>query len=252
METAEFIEILRQDGELLADAAEAAGWDAPVPPCPDWRVRDLVAHLGGVHRWATGFVAGATQPARLVVDAPPDEALASWYRDGHRQLLDRLTAAPADLECWAFLPAPSPLEFWARRQAHETAIHRFDAEAALGKGHSPYRTDFALDGIDELLTGFLAGSRSRLRCQTPRVLRIRAADGPSGPVDWWLRLSQDPPRVERTDGAPPVGIGTPDCAFSGPATALYLALWNRGPYDGIEVTGDGSLAELLRDASSVT
>jgi uncharacterized protein (TIGR03083 family) len=252
METSEFIEILRHEGELLADAAEAAGWEASVPPCPDWRVRDLVAHMGGVHRWATGFVAGATQPAPLVVDAPPDEALAAWFRDGHRRLLERLAAAPADLECWTFLPAPSPLEFWARRQAHETAIHRFDAEAALGKGHAPYGTRFALDGVDELLTGFLARSRSRLRSTTPRVLRIRAVDGQSGPVDWWLRLSQEPPRVERTHGEPPSGAEAPDCTFSGPATALYLALWNRAPYDDVEVTGDASLAELWRTTSAVT
>ena len=252
METAEFIEILRQDGELLADAAETAGWDAPVPPCPGWRVRDLVAHTGCVHRWATGFLAGATEPAPLVVDAPADEALASWFRDGHDRLLDRLATAPADLECWTFLPAPSPLEFWARRQAHETAIHRFDAQSALGKGHAPYGTDFALDGVDELVTGFLARSRSRLRSQTPRVLRIRAVDGPSGPVEWWLRLSQDPPRAERTDGRPPAGTKTPDCTFSGPAPALYLALWNRGPYEDIEVTGDGSLAELWRATSAIT
>ncbi len=252
METAEFIEILRREGELLATAAEAAGWDAPVPPCPQWRVRDLVAHTGSVHRWAAGFLAGVTEPAPLVVDAPPDEALASWFRDGHSRLLDRLGAGPADLECWAFLPAPSPLEFWARRQAHETAIHRFDAEAALGKGHAPNRTDFALDGVDELLTGFLTRSRGRLRSETPRVLRIRAVDGPSGPVDWWLRLSRDPLRVQRTDGAPPAGVAAPDCTFSGPATALYLTLWNRGTHEDIEVTGDGALAELWRRTAVVT
>jgi hypothetical protein len=62
METAEFIETLREDGELLADRAEQAGWDAEVPTCPQWRVRDLVQHVGAVHRWAVGFVAGATAP----------------------------------------------------------------------------------------------------------------------------------------------------------------------------------------------
>jgi uncharacterized protein (TIGR03083 family) len=246
METAEFIETLRRDGELMADAAEEAGWEAPVPTCPDWRVRDLVTHMGAVHRWAAGFVAGATEPAPMAVNAPEDEALASWFRDGHRQLLDRLIAAPADLECWTFLSAPSPLAFWARRQAHETAVHRFDAEAALGKGHAPYRTDFAVDGIDELLAGFQTRSRSRVRTESPRVLRIRAADGTSGPVEWWLRLSQDPPRVERTPG-----VGAADCTISGPAAALYLTLWNRGGYEDLDVTGDGSLAELWRNTSPV-
>ena len=34
------------------------------------------------------------------------------------------------MRCFAFLPAPSPLAFWARRQAHETGIHRADVESA--------------------------------------------------------------------------------------------------------------------------
>lgn len=39
------------------------------------------------------------------------------------------------VDCWTFLDAPSPLAFWARRQAHETAIHRADAQlAADGPG----------------------------------------------------------------------------------------------------------------------
>ncbi|MCZ9346869.1 maleylpyruvate isomerase N-terminal domain-containing protein, partial [Streptomyces sp. TRM76130] len=56
METARFIEILDHEGRLLASAAEAAGSDAEVPHCPGWRVRDLVAHTGAVHRWAASFV----------------------------------------------------------------------------------------------------------------------------------------------------------------------------------------------------
>ena len=47
---------LRAEGELLAGTAERAGFDAPVPACPGWRVRDLLKHLGYVHRWAAGYV----------------------------------------------------------------------------------------------------------------------------------------------------------------------------------------------------
>ena len=43
-----------------------------------------------------------------------------------------LRSAPADLDCFTFLPAESARHFWARRQAHETAIHRVDAENAAG------------------------------------------------------------------------------------------------------------------------
>ena len=63
---------------------------------------------------------------------PPDAELAAGSRQGCAALADALAAAPADLECWTFLRAPSPLAMWARRQAHETAIHRVDAELAAG------------------------------------------------------------------------------------------------------------------------
>lgn len=60
MEIAAHLTHLRQAGQSLADFAEAAGPDAPVPTCPDWQVHDLVRHTGAVHLWATAFVAEGT------------------------------------------------------------------------------------------------------------------------------------------------------------------------------------------------
>lgn len=247
METAEFIDTLRREGVRLADAARDAGLDAPVPPCPDWRVRDLLAHTGAVHRWATGYVVerhmrrGPWDPA-----APDDPELVDWYLGTHRRLTDALAAAPTDLECWFFLTATSPLDFWARRQAHETTIHRIDAEAALGREAAPVDTVFAADGVDELLTGFHARPRSRVRTDRPRTLRIRAVDVPDGAREWLVRLSSEAPVTER-DAA-----GAADCVVTGPAADLYLALWNRGPYERLSVTGDHTLVELWRRTSAIT
>jgi uncharacterized protein (TIGR03083 family) len=243
METAEFVRILDQEGRLLAAAAEQAGTDAKVPTCPEWQVRDLVRHTGAVHRWAAGFVAEAHtsyRPEGGLPDLDGPELLA-WFREGHRHLVDTLTSADPDVRCWHFLSAPSPLAFWARRQAHETTVHRFDAEAA--RDGNPHGIDrhFAVDGIDELLSGFHARSKSRVRSETPRVLRVRATDG-EGAV-WTVRLSQEPPATERAD------IGVADCEVAGPAARLYLALWNRLPYPGL--TGDTSVAELWRENSAV-
>ena len=55
---------------------------------------------------------------------------------------DTLRTADPAVRCWTFLPAPSPLAFWARRQAHETAIHRADAQLAAGPV-TPFAADFA-------------------------------------------------------------------------------------------------------------
>ena len=60
MDVTDLIDHLAADGTLLATAAEHAGWDAPVPNL-DWTVRDLVTHVGGVHRWATDIVTTASK-----------------------------------------------------------------------------------------------------------------------------------------------------------------------------------------------
>ncbi|OEU87526.1 hypothetical protein DB35_25210 [Streptomyces abyssalis] len=252
MEIAGFIEALRRDGEVLVDSSVRAGWDTLVPTCPEWRVRDLVAHTGSVHRWAVGYLDGKTEGRPIEICAPDDvDALADWFREGHLRLLNRLTTAPADLECWTFLPAPTPLAFWARRQAHETAIHRVDAESALGGRPREFTAEFAADGIDELLAGFHVRSRSKVRTEQPRSLLVQTTDTASDtgqPSAWLLHLSQEPLRVEQlTD----TGSVSADCTISGSSPTVYRALWNRGRYEDLDVTGDPSLVELWRRTSAV-
>ncbi|GAB7102280.1 maleylpyruvate isomerase family mycothiol-dependent enzyme [Streptomyces phaeofaciens JCM 4814] len=275
METSEFIRILDREGRALADAAAGAGSDAKVPTCPEWQVRDLLRHTGMVHRWAASFVAEGRTTYHQEEGRPDLDGaeLLEWFREGHRRLVDTLASAPPDVDCWHFLPASSPLAFWARRQAHETAVHRADAESALGRTPEAIAAGigagFAADGIDELLGGFHARTRSRVRTERPKVLRIRTmdttdtagtadtadtadtagtagttgADDATGGAVWTVRLSPEPPATER--GAD----GEADCEISGPAGLLYLALWNRSPFP--EVTGDASLAALWRERSAV-
>ncbi|MFE9836728.1 maleylpyruvate isomerase family mycothiol-dependent enzyme [Streptomyces sp. NPDC005551] len=256
MKITEFLETLDHEGRLLASAAAEAGVEAAVPTCPGWQVRDLLRHTGMVHRWAAAFVAdGHTSYQRDggLPDLDGGELLA-WFREGHRRLVDTLAAAPSDIQCWSFLPAPSPLAFWARRQAHETTVHRVDAESALGGEPTAIATAFAVDGIDELLRGFHARPKSGVRSEAPRVLRVRAigtadlaeATGGADAVEavWTVRLSAEPPAGE------PGEDGDADCELAGPADQLYLALWNRRPFPS--VAGDAGLADLWREKSAVT
>ncbi|MEU1071441.1 MULTISPECIES: maleylpyruvate isomerase family mycothiol-dependent enzyme [unclassified Streptomyces] len=247
MDTPDFIDTLDREGRLLALAAGAAGTGAPVPTCPDWQVRDLLRHTGTVHRWATAYITeGHTDfhPSGAEPDLDGRELL-DWFTEGHRSLVDALSAAPKDLECWQFMPAPSPLAFWARRQAHETAVHRADAESARGGDLTTPEPEFAVDGIDELLLAFHGRERSQVRTSTPRTLRIRASDADADAV-WTVHLSDGVPRTVR--GAE----GPADCELSGSAYDLYLTLWNRLPLSAVTVTGDASLAGLWREKSAIT
>ncbi|GAA2673416.1 maleylpyruvate isomerase family mycothiol-dependent enzyme [Streptomyces lunalinharesii] len=251
MEITEFVETLRLDGGLLADAADEAGPDATVPACPEWRMRDLVRHVGTVHRWVTGMVTEPREQRRPLPELPEltDDELVPWLREGHHRLVLALHTAPADLRTWTFLPAPSPLAFWARRQAHETSVHRADAQQAAGVALTPLPARFAADGVDELLRGFHAGDRSRVRPAKPGTLRLRANDTPD--AVWTVHLTPDgPPRTERHT-TPDAADATADCTVEGPAEELYLALWNRLPWDGLKVSGDPSLPALWRERAAI-
>ncbi len=257
------IDRLEREGQLLTAAAARAGLDAPVPACPDWRVRDLLAHTGYVHRWAAGYVAGQrTEPvqtpdeAGVLALAPAGESLVDWYAGSHAGLVRTLREAPPDVQCWSFLPASSPLAFWARRQAHETAIHRVDAEqAAAAAGQtgadgaddavSPLPAGFAADGVDELLQGFLARSMRRGRWQgRPGALAIHADDGPAGEAGWLVATSAGESSVSR-------GTGPAECDVRGPAARLYLALWNREPASALEIRGEPGYLADIRDGLQV-
>ncbi|MGH3451126.1 MAG: maleylpyruvate isomerase family mycothiol-dependent enzyme, partial [Haloechinothrix sp.] len=147
-------------------------------------------------------------------------------------LVAAIETAPPDVECWSFLPAPSPLTFWARRQTHETTMHRVDAETAAG-AVSPVDPAVATDGIDELLTGFVVRRKGRLRSAEPRTLAVHTTDTDA---HWMLTVSDQPVVTDRADA-------TADAVLRGPAHDLYLALWNRLPLGELEVSGDQRLID---------
>ncbi len=249
MEVAAHIEALAWEGERMASAAALVDPGAAVPTCPEWNVRDLVRHMGGVHRWATGYVADARSEIwdvdlDDVVGAWPDDGdLVEWFRQGHAALVAALSAAPADLECWTFLPAPSPLAMWARRQAHETAIHRVDTEVAAQVAVHPFAPAFATDGVDELLTCFVPRRRSHLRSVTPTTLAVTCTDTEGA---WLLRIDGQGATTE-TVHADRAGDGADAaCTVRGSAGDLYLALWNRTDAGVLAIAGDDEVLDLFR------
>jgi uncharacterized protein (TIGR03083 family) len=228
---------VREEGALMAAAVSGADPDGTVPTCPDWTVRDLVRHMGGVHRWATGFVRGRTEPVDADVDEvagpwPADADLAAWLAQGCADLVAALATAPDDLECWTFLPAPSARAMWARRQAHETAIHRVDAQLAVGHPVSSWAPPFAADGIDELLSLFVPRRSTTLRADPPVTLAVDCADVDAS---WLLRLDGHGVTTTRATND---HAGGSACTVSGKAGDLYRALWNRSAADGLTITGE--------------
>jgi uncharacterized protein (TIGR03083 family) len=226
MQLEQHLEGLRQAVEAFAGSATTAGLEAAVPTTPDWDVRRLIAHQGLVHRWATGHVLGH----EVDPDAIEQEGLAAadplaWFHSGADRLLTAIEQAPDELEALVFLAdAPTPKHFWARRQCHETTVHAVDALSAV-LGRYPRAADtwidrqVALDGIDELLTGFLPRPRSRLRAEDPITIAVLPEDADER---WLVAISSQRPVTAR-------GLGDEDAdvVLRGSAVALYLTLWNR-------------------------
>jgi uncharacterized protein (TIGR03083 family) len=241
---ADHIDAIHREGVLMAAAIVRGDLDATVPTCPDWTLRELAHHLGRTHHWAAAHV----EKARLEPlteaeqeaewgEMPGDTDAGAWYRAANARLVAALRAAPPDLSCWTFLPAPSPLAFWARRQAHETAIHRADAQGVSGPVDR-VPADFAVDGIDELVMGFFSRGR-RLRSNEPRTLAVRTGD-----LCWMVHIGPEGPRGERGDGPA-------DCVVRGDAVDLYYALWNRGLLGDLDISGDRSLVDLWTARATV-
>jgi uncharacterized protein (TIGR03083 family) len=227
--TEQHLAALRDAVSAFARQANDAGLDVPVPTCPDWTVRRLIGHQGMVHRWAAANLRGktieidTTERAGRRAPSPID-----WLRDGAIDLVAAITEAADDVRTVVFLNgAPQPRAFWARRQCHETTIHAVDAlSAALG--HYPRASEtwidavVAVDGIDELLSGFMTRNKSRLRSDEPLAIAVLAEESPTG---WLVEVSQAPAVV--TVAARDEVADRGDVRLEGSAVAVYLTLWNR-------------------------
>ena len=194
LDFSECVEGIRTALAGFVSFARKAGLDAPVPTAPEWNVRQLIAHQGMVHRWATANVNGVRGRLRARCEAEGLEAAdpVLWLRDGGLRLIKALQEAPEDLEAPVFLKnAPDPRHFWARRQCHETTIHSIDAQSAAlgrmphGRGHrgdprgrrSTASTSCCAVSTPASAPGCAATRRSRLAIRPTDVDRSLARRG---------------------------------------------------------------------------
>ena len=248
MDVSEYIGFVASEGKLFAAAANHGKLSVEVPSCPEWNMGDLVRHLGMVHLWAAANVAYpkdewlhvddledlAGHWPELASERPADAELVSWYQGTLANLINVLESTPADHDCFAVLPAPSPLAMWARRQASELAIHRFDTEAAHGIS-SRYEPEFATVMLDELLFGFAPRPRSeKIDVDGQRVLHLTAQDTGG---NWWITITPQGIETSRTGS-------NADLTVTATTAELYLSMWNRAPDSTLQLSGDARVMDL--------
>lgn len=134
---------IRERVTQLASTLSPAERETPVPTCPGWRVRDVVAHLVGVVEDA---VSGRLQ-------GPPDETMT-----GEQVARHQTDSVESMLEEWArlsplFEAAISDMQAWPA--ALDALSHEFDICHALARP-AP-RADPLVAVMAPMLAGRLAG-----------------------------------------------------------------------------------------------
>ena len=242
MDPASYRASLQADTTLLIDTASAA-LDRDVPTCPGWTCERLVGHIGRVHRWTAGWITTGGPPE--VEAAPAGEAVVEWARAGLDELVTALGATQDDatVDTWY---GPQPAVFWPRRMAIEAALHRFDAQAAVG-ATTPVDTGLAVDAVDELFAVVLPMRGTGDLEGTGETIHLHATDPDLdrfGGGEWLLTLAAGGLTVERVHAKG-------DVAVRGTASDLLLLLWNRVGTERVEVFGDADLLARWRQAVTV-
>ena len=222
-------------GNRLATAA-AGVIDDPVPTCPGWTVRDLVRHVAEVYEHKIVCTEQQSSPDPWPPEWPDRDPI-DWFRDAHGRLLAMFHAHEATDPSATWWPADQTVGFWARRMAHETAIHGVDAELASG-GLTPLDTELAVDGIDEILTTMLEGDWSGAPSAESAGQRV----GVIGSDATWI-VTLNPTSIDVARGAAD-GVSA---AIGGDPSDVALWLWGRASDDAVEMSGSTDDIRLLRD-----
>jgi uncharacterized protein (TIGR03083 family) len=222
-----------------------------VPSCPDWTVGDLARHLGGVYRRVrvnagSGRADEAWPALNVPEDAPAatDPEVVAWFGEELAQTSRFLDALDPDLPTWNFAPQAKVAGFYHRRLAHETAVHRWDAQFASGLPE-PIESKLAGDTVAEVLDTFLPAGRRREPVDATGVVHLVASDLGH---EWTVRLRGQGMALLDTDTLLDDDAHPARAAATGSASDLALALWGRVSFDVVETVGDEGLLEALRIA----
>jgi uncharacterized protein (TIGR03083 family) len=232
----EYLAAIRSETEAVRQIARTAPLDTQVPTCPKWKIQELVEHVGGAHRFATGNLAQAPDagPNLSRAQRPEGQPVSEWLDAGETALLDVLARTGPSTPCWT-LDDSARSGFWARRMANETAVHRWDAQHAL-EDPQPIAAELAVDGIDEYLD------------LLPFLTRFRNNDDPWGdgetihfhatdaPGEWLVKLNPDGIEVTREHAKG-------NAAARGTASDILLVMMNRKEPSALERFGDESLLD---------
>lgn len=212
-----YVDHLMVEAGRVADVIAEGDLAAPVAACPGWDVRRLVEHLGWIHRWSRHCAIHAAPPQDTDPFQPGDRDLGAWFREGVDELAVTFSDLDPDAATWHPFTVERVARVWPRRQAHETAMHRWDAQFAFGEP-DPIDPELASDGVDEYF-----------EVAVPRLIRREGLAVPDSSLhvhctdvdgEWLVWNDDGSYRMKRAHEKG-------DAALRGPAEAILLRLWGR-------------------------
>ena len=231
---ATYVESVSADGRRLADAA-GGNLSMPVPSCPGWTVRDVVSHVAEVYEHKITCTTLQRAPDPWPPEWPADRDPIEWLRDAHERLLEMFARSTPTTPSATWWPPDQTVGFWARRMAQETAVHRVDAESAIG-APAPVDTELATDGVDEILLRMLAGDWSDEPDDGAKGQRVTVS---AAGRTWRVSLERESVGVSEDGGAA-------EAALEGDPSDVLLWLWGRAPDERVQRSGDEHAIRLLR------
>lgn len=247
MENSRFIDCLAGDYQRIR-VIVPGHFDADVPSCPGWTVADLTRHVAEVYLHKVAAMRQGSEPAQWPPPGLDQEEPVELLDRAYAELLGEFTSRDPGQATGTWYTPDQTVGFWIRRMAHETLIHRIDAELAVGQPVAPVSDDLAIDGVDEVLKVFVAYSVSEwpdyfadILAEFPGHSYAIHTDGgfwrvTTGPGTLTVEGGPD----EKDNGSAPV-----DLTVSGTPTAILRWVWNReSPSEPSSVTFDGSQHSL--------
>jgi uncharacterized protein (TIGR03083 family) len=230
----DYLQSIEADGKALAGIAADFDLELSIPSCPDWTLKDLLAHVAGANRWVNKCVSEGLAAQERVLPLGPDgrEELVEWFNQSTDELLSVLSGTPPDELVWTPIRGALGSVWWRRKAALEAAIHRTDAGNALRAGPEIIDAQLALDGIDEYAEEFLPLMLLGV-AELPPVTAVLLSPND---IDESRTLSLVVAGDDRDPGIPRVEL-------KASASDLLLWMWNRVPEATLTVSGDDTVVQ---------
>jgi uncharacterized protein (TIGR03083 family) len=245
----EYLAHIDADAHLLG-AAAALGLDADVPCCPGWKVADLLRHITRVHASRVDIIGQGLidrWPPRR--QKPGGVEPLEWYRSVASELSRVLAGADPEAPAMTHVRERT-VGFWIRRMAHETLVHRVDAEQAHGY-ESAVDPELAVDGVAELLEVLVPNFPDDGEFVPDGTLVEVATAGRSWLIQPGQHVASSRQEVVERSAGVLRAQGEPGATISGEPDRIMLWLWGRVPLPQASVDGDIRLAERLRKICSI-